>query len=343
MQLSDFDYHLPDELIALTPIENRSSSKLLVYDNGKISDRVFSDLLSLLKENDVLVFNDTKVLPAHINGSCKGVAVEITLIKEVSEGTWKVLAKPGKKILVGEKFIISDGFYANIISKDISGEIILSFNLNGTELLSALHEYGRMPLPPYIQKKRKSEAADASTYQTVYANDAKEKSVAAPTAGLHFTKEILSQLQAKNIHTAFVTLHVGAGTFFPVRVENILEHKMHSEFYQLDEKAANTIKIAKEKGGRVIAVGTTSLRVLETIGSPEPKSGETDIFIYPGYKFKLVDCLITNFHLPKSTLFMLVSAFVGVDEAKCIYTHAIAEKYRFFSYGDASFLNPSGK
>jgi S-adenosylmethionine:tRNA ribosyltransferase-isomerase len=344
MQVSDFDYHLPEELIALEPLKKRDESRLLVFNNGKISDKNFTDLPEYLQQNDILVLNDTKVIPARLDGVCGAAKVEITLLKKQQSGDeiWEVLAKPAKKLIIGEKFIISENFDAEIISKKESGEVLLKFNKSGAEFFQLLYKHGSMPLPPYIAKKRKADKSDDSTYQTTYANKTKEGSVAAPTAGLHFTKELLEKINNKGVDVEFVTLHVGAGTFLPVRVENIKDHKMHSEFYEVSQQAADKINNARKKGGRVIAVGTTSLRTLESVadesGYIKSGSGETNIFIYPGYKFKIVDALVTNFHLPKSTLFMLVSAFVGAEKAKDIYQHAINKKYRFFSYGDGSFL-----
>jgi S-adenosylmethionine:tRNA ribosyltransferase-isomerase len=350
MKLSDFDYILPEELIALKPLEKRDGSKLLVFDTSeKIQDKIFKDLPDLLNENDILVLNDTKVIPARLEGTCIGLKAEITLIKKVRSNAeiWEVLANPAKKLIIRKQFMINDDFYAEILERTESGSIVLRFNQSGTKFFESLHKYGTMPLPPYIAKKRKADDTDLSTYQTSYHNNEKEGSVAAPTAGLHFTEELLSKIKAKGVKIAFVTLHVGAGTFLPVRTDDIKDHKMHSEYFEIPEKTISDINEARSKNGRVIAVGTTSLRTLESAvdesGELKAQSGETEIFIYPGYRFKLVDVLVTNFHLPKSTLFMLVSAFIGLDNAKKLYDHAISKKYRFFSYGDGSFLIRNNK
>jgi S-adenosylmethionine:tRNA ribosyltransferase-isomerase len=257
------------------------------------------------------------------------------------------LAKPAKKLIVKEKFIIAEDFFAEVVEKKETGEVILKFNRSGKDFFALLDRHGSMPLPPYIEKSRKADDTDKATYQTTYADDKKQGSVAAPTAGLHFTQDVLEKIKSKNIEMVFITLHVGGGTFLPVRTENILEHKMHGEYYEISEQAAQKVNKARQAGGRVIAVGTTSLRTLESVanenGDIKSGMGETKIFIYPGYRFKIVSALVTNFHLPKSTLFMLVSAFVGLAEAKKIYAHAINKKYRFFSYGDSSFLTKNNK
>ena len=344
MKLSDFDYNLPEELIATKPLEKRDSSKLLVCDGKNIFDKNFHDITDFLQENDVLVMNNTKVIPARLSGACKGSNAEITLLKKQASAdeVWMVLAKPAKKLILKEQFIISEDFYAEVLEKKESGEVILKFNKSGKYFFDKLEVHGSMPLPPYIAKKRKADDSDNNSYQTTYADDKKQGSVAAPTAGLHFTKDVLEKLKTKNIEVVFVTLHVGGGTFLPVRTENILEHKMHAEYYEICEETAQKINKAKQGGGRVVAVGTTSLRTLESVaddkGNIKSGIGETEIFIYPGYKFKIVDALITNFHLPKSTLFILVSAFMGLDKMKEVYQHAINKKYRFFSYGDSSLL-----
>jgi S-adenosylmethionine:tRNA ribosyltransferase-isomerase len=344
MKLTDFDYILPEELIATKPLEQRDESKLLVYDGEKTQDKIFKDLPDFLNENDILVLNDTKVIPARLAGQCYDCKVEVTLIKKIKSDVeiWEVLAKPAKKLIIRKKFIVADDFSAEILERTKSGSVILRFNQSGAKFFDMLQKYGTMPLPPYIAKKRKSDSSDNATYQTTYHNQNKQGSVAAPTAGLHFTPELLTKIKAKGVEVAFVTLHVGAGTFLPVRVEDIKDHQMHSEYYEIPDETIQKIKTTRTKGGRVIAVGTTSLRTLES-GSDEAgnivyKGGDTDIFIYPGYKFKMVDALVTNFHLPKSTLFMLVSAFMGLGNMKDLYGHAISKKYRFFSYGDSSLL-----
>lgn len=342
MQLSDFNYNLPEELIAEKPLENRDSSKLLVFDGKNIQDKNFPDIADFLNPSDLLVLNDTKVIPARLEGICAGKNAEMTLLKKQAgkDEIWEVLAKPAKKLQIGADFIISHDFSAQIIGKKESGEVIVQFSSDN--FFEKLHKYGKMPLPPYIEKKRKADDSDKNTYQTTYANSEKQGSVAAPTAGLHFNKSVFDKLKNKGIETAFVTLHVGGGTFLPVRVDDIKTHKMHSEYYEVSEETAQKINATIKNGGRIIAVGTTSLRTLESVadenGLLKSGSGETDIFIYPGYKFKIVSALITNFHLPKSTLFMLVSAFMGTDNMKRAYNHAISQKYRFFSYGDSSLL-----
>jgi S-adenosylmethionine:tRNA ribosyltransferase-isomerase len=342
MKLSDFDYNLPDELIAEKPLENRDSSRLLVFDGNNIQDKNFPDIIDFLNPKDLLVLNDTKVIPARLEGVCDGKIAEMTLLKKQAskDEIWEVLAKPAKRLQIGADFIIADDFSAQIIGKKESGEVIVKFSSDN--FFDKLHKYGKMPLPPYIEKKRKSDDSDKNTYQTTYANSEKQGSVAAPTAGLHFTKNVFDKLKNKGIETAFVTLHVGGGTFLPVRVDDIKTHKMHSEYYEVSEATAQKINETIKSGGRIIAVGTTSLRTLESVadenGFIKSGNGETDIFIYPGYKFKIVSALITNFHLPKSTLFLLVSAFMGTENIKRAYSHAISQKYRFFSYGDSSLL-----
>ncbi len=349
MKLADFDYHLPEELIADTPLKQRDSSRLLVCTEGNMEDVAFSQLPTLLNAGDVMVLNDTKVLPARLFGKCGDSNVQVTLLKKLSdEGDgelWQALAKPGKKLQKGAIFKVAEDLSAIAEDKKESGEINLRFSAKGNALLQLLHRYGSMPLPPYIEKKRKAGETDKASYQTVYANNSKEGSVAAPTAGLHFTPQLLQQIKEKGVEVVFVTLHVGAGTFMPVRAENIKDHVMHYESYEVSEAAAEAINRARKNGGRVIAAGTTSLRTLESAadaqGHVKSGSAETGIFIYPGYEFKVVDALITNFHLPCSTLLMLVSAFMGMEHTRNIYAHAIAQRYRFFSYGDGSFLQPS--
>jgi len=331
MQLTDFDFNLPPELIADYPANPRDSARLLI-SSKKILDKTVADLPEFLLPGDVMVFNDTKVIPARLKGKCGNAKVEVTLHKKFSENSWWAFAKPAKKMKAGEEFIISEKFSAKILEKN-EGEVLLDFgNQNFQELLNT---YGEMPLPPYIKRKEKN-ATDVQNYQTIFAREA--GAVAAPTAGLHFTENLLQKIKDKGVNIVFVTLHVGAGTFLPVKFENIKDHKMHSESFSIGDKAVEAINNAK----RIIAVGTTSLRLLESVanenGKVQPMQGETDIFITPGYKFKTVDILLTNFHLPKSTLFMLVSAFTGCEKIRDIYRHAIENHYRFFSYGDACLL-----
>ncbi len=339
MKKSDFFYNLPEELIAQTPVEPRDSSRLMVLnrENGEITHSKFSSLFDWLKAGDLLILNDTKVLPARIFGkrTDTGAQVEFVLLKRKNDTDWECIAGPGKKAKVGHSFVFSSKLSAEVIDVLPDGNRILQFIFNG-EFYALLDEVGNMPLPHYI----KEELKDKDRYQTVYSKEL--GSAAAPTAGLHFTKEMLKKLKEAGINIAYVTLHVGLGTFRPVKVDNILEHKMHSEHYHIPEDTAALINQTKEKGGRVICVGTTSCRTVESAadenGHVSCCSGDTDIFIYPGYKFKCLDALITNFHLPESTLIMLVSALAGYDNTMNAYKTAVDEKYRFFSFGDAMLI-----
>lgn len=320
MNLSDFDFELPEELIAIEPASPRDSSKLLVVGDD-FDNRIFSELPDLINEDDLLVFNNSKVIPARLFASKGERKFEILLHRKTSENHWTSFIRGSKKLNIGD-VITFKNLEITILKKDPEGEIEIALNDE-----SLIEEYGHMPLPPYI--KREDNQDDRSTYQTVYAEP--KGSVAAPTAGLHFTDELLAKIPNK----AFVTLHVGAGTFQPVKTDNITDHKMHSEWYEISQDTADKIKNCK---GRVIAVGTTSCRVLES-STGIAGSGDTDIFIYPGYEFKVIDAMITNFHLPKSSLFMLVSALAGTEKMQAAYTHAIKNKYRFFSYGDGCFIS----
>ena len=339
MKKSDFYYDLPENLIAQTPIEPRNSSRLLVLskENGEVSHDNFSNLMEYLKPGDCLVLNNTRVLPARIFGRRKdtGADVEFVLLKQKEQLIWECIAGPGKKAREGHEFIFSDKLSAVVNEVLPDGNRILKFECDG-EFYSVLDEVGQMPLPPYIKEKLE----DAERYQTVYSKEI--GSAAAPTAGLHFTDDMLEELKLKGVNIAYVTLHVGLGTFRPVKVDEITEHKMHSEHYVVTKQAADIINETKEKGGRVICVGTTSCRTIESVatkyGRIKECSGDTDIFIYPGYKFKFMDALITNFHLPESTLIMLVSAFAGYENTMKAYKIAVDEKYRFFSFGDAMFI-----
>lgn len=339
MKTSDFFYNLPEELIAQTPIEPRDSSRLLHLSrtSGEIEHKHFYDLDGFLREGDCLVLNDTRVLPARLYGTRKdtGSVVEFVLLKQRDLYTWEVLAGPGKKARVGHSFTFSDKLSADVIEVLDDGNRIIKFECDG-EFFSVLDEVGQMPLPPYIKEK----LDDRERYQTVYSREL--GSAAAPTAGLHFTKEMLARLQEKGINVAYVTLHVGLGTFRPVKVDNITEHKMHTEFYSVTKENAEKIRTAKANGGRVICVGTTSCRTIESVagkyGDICECSGDTGIFIYPGYTFKYMDALITNFHLPESTLIMLVSAFAGYENTMNAYKIAVEERYRFFSFGDAMII-----
>ena len=342
MNLNEFDYDLPKELIAQDPLEDRSSSRLLVLDkeSGKTEHRIFREIPGLLKPGDCLVINNTKVIPARLIGHREGTGavIEVLLLKRIEgrENCWETLVKPGKKAKIGTRIIFGDGLMScEIVDVVEEGNRIVKFSYDGIfeEILDRL---GQMPLPPYITHELK----DKNRYQTVYARF--DGSAAAPTAGLHFTRELLDEIRSRGIQIAEITLHVGLGTFRPVKAETVEEHHMHSEFYRVSEEAARMINEARAKGGRIIAVGTTSCRTLESAakedGTIEAGSGWTDIFIYPGYRFRIVDALITNFHLPKSTLVMLVSALAGRDHILAAYAEAIREKYRFFSFGDAMFI-----
>lgn len=340
MNVKDFDFYLPEEQIAQDPLENRSDSRLMVLDrkSGEIEHRIFRDITGYLKKGDCLVINNTKVLPARLIGVKEetGAKIEILLLKRRENDIWETLVKPGRKAKKGVKISFGDGLLkGEIIDEVEEGNRLIQFSYEGI-FEEILDQLGQMPLPPYITHQLK----DKNRYQTVYAKE--EGSAAAPTAGLHFTKELLQQIEAMGVTIAHVTLHVGLGTFRPVKVENVLDHHMHSEFYCIEEAEAKKINDTKKNGGRVIAVGTTSTRTLESAtdenGILQAKSGNTEIFIYPGYKFKMIDGLITNFHLPQSTLLMLVSAFSTRENILHAYDVAVKEGYRFFSFGDAMFL-----
>ncbi|EGJ40403.1 S-adenosylmethionine:tRNA ribosyltransferase-isomerase [Streptococcus sanguinis SK49] len=341
MNTADFDFDLPEELIAQTPLEKRDASRLLVVDKetGAFSDQHFDQIIDQLQPGDALVMNNTRVLPARLYGIKPetGGHVELLLLKNTQGDDWEVLAKPAKRLRVGSHISFGDGrLTATVVEELDHGGRIVRFGYEGI-FLEVLESLGEMPLPPYIHEK----LADRERYQTVYAKE--NGSAAAPTAGLHFTEELLEQIAAKGVKLVYLTLHVGLGTFRPVSVNSLDDHEMHSEFYSLSEEAAQTLRQVKANGGRVIAVGTTSIRTLETIGSKfqgqiQADSGWTNIFIKPGYDWKVVDAFSTNFHLPKSTLVMLVSAFAGRSLTLEAYEHAIAERYRFFSFGDAMFI-----
>ena len=341
MNTADFDFDLPEELIAQTPLEKRDASRLLVVDKetGVFSDQHFDQIIDQLQPGDALVMNNTRVLPARLYGIKPetGGHVELLLLKNTQGDDWEVLAKPAKRLRVGSQISFGDGrLTATVVEELDHGGRIVRFSYEGI-FLEVLESLGEMPLPPYIHEK----LADRERYQTVYAKE--NGSAAAPTAGLHFTEELLEQIAAKGVKLVYLTLHVGLGTFRPVSVDSLDDHEMHSEFYSLSEEAAQTLRQVKANGGRVIAVGTTSIRTLETIGSKfqgqiQADSGWTNIFIKPGYDWKVVDAFSTNFHLPKSTLVMLVSAFAGRSLTLEAYEHAIAERYRFFSFGDAMFI-----
>ncbi len=340
MKKEDFFYELPEELIAQKPIKNREESRLMLLNKntGNVEHKKFVDVMDYFRPGDCLVLNDTRVLPARIYGSRLGKEekVEFLLLKRIEGDIWETLVRPGKKARPGDKLSFGNGkLLAQVLGINVDGTRTIKLKYDGI-LEEILDELGEMPLPPYIKEKLK----DKDRYQTVYS---KEKgSAAAPTAGLHFTKEILDALEEKGVKLAFLTLHVGLGTFRPVKVDNVEEHHMHEEYYEISKEAADTINKTKSNSGRIIAVGTTTTRTLETVANEEgkilPEKGWTDIFIYPGYKFKAIDGLITNFHLPESTLIMLVSALAGREEVLNAYEIAVAEKYRFFSLGDAMFI-----
>ncbi|ELQ0052389.1 tRNA preQ1(34) S-adenosylmethionine ribosyltransferase-isomerase QueA [Listeria monocytogenes] len=342
MKVEDFDFDLPEELIAQTPLLDRTSSQLMVLDkeSGDIKDQHFTDIISYLNEGDALVLNDTRVLPARLHGikDETGAHIEVLLLKQKEGNAWETLVKPAKRIRKGATITFGDGaLKATCLEELEHGGRILEFSYEGI-FYEVLEQLGEMPLPPYI----KEQLADQDRYQTVYAKE--NGSAAAPTAGLHFTEDLLEQISAKGVEIIFVTLHVGLGTFRPVDVEDTTNHKMHSEFYRLTEESAERINKIKAQGGKVVAVGTTSIRTLETIASRHDgklvaESGWTEIFISPGYTFQAVDALITNFHLPKSTLIMLVSALSDRTKILAAYNHAVEEQYRFFSFGDAMFIH----
>jgi S-adenosylmethionine:tRNA ribosyltransferase-isomerase len=355
--LSDYDFDLPEERIALHPARPRDAARLLMVNRlgrGSLEDGIVRDLSTLLKPGDALVFNNTRVIPARLWGSRERngstVRVEVMLHKRVAGEQWLAFARPGKRLAVGDRISFGEtgqacllsGLQASVLEKHDGGEILLGFDFHGPALDEQIARLGELPLPPYIASARAQTEADRTDYQTIYAQE--DGAVAAPTAGLHFTPEMFAALDAMGVARHFVTLHVGAGTFLPVKVDNLDEHRMHSEWGVVSAETAAALNAVRARGGRVVAVGTTSLRLLESAASDDgiqPFAGDTAIFIRPGYRFKAVDLLWTNFHLPKSTLFMLVSAFAGLETMRAAYAHAIAEGYRFYSYGDASLLWPA--
>ena len=339
MKTNDFWYDLPEELIAQTPLQQRDSSRLMVLDreSGEVTHRHFYNVIDYLRPGDCLVMNNSRVLPARLLGHRPtGGAVEVLLLRDLGDKRWECLAKPGKKMQVGQEVIFGNGeLTATVVAVQEDGNRVVEFHYEGI-FLEVLERLGKMPLPPYI----KAELADQERYQTVYSKET--GSAAAPTAGLHFTNDLLEQIRAKGVKTAFVTLHVGLGTFRPVKAENISEHHMHAELCMISDETAQILNETKRSGGRIICVGTTSCRTLESLvnedGSFEAKSKWTEIFIFPGYRFKAMQGLITNFHLPESTLVMLVSAFAGRENVLNAYEQAVKERYRFFSFGDAMFI-----
>jgi S-adenosylmethionine:tRNA ribosyltransferase-isomerase len=360
MRLSDFDFDLPEDRIALRPAEPRDSARLLVVrPDQPLADHIVRELPDFLRPGDAMVFNDTRVIPARLAGQREGrttggadgtpVAVEATLHRRISPDRWSAFMRPGKRLKVGDRVAFGarddracegDRLDATVIEKHDGGEVVLAFDLSGPDLDIGIARRGDMPLPPYIAAKRGEDERDRADYQTVYARE--DGSVAAPTAGLHFTPKLLEALKAKGVSIHFVTLHVGAGTFLPVKTDDVSEHKMHAEYGQVTREVADALNATRTSGGRIICVGTTSLRLLESAtgedGVVRPFADETAIFITPGYRFRAADVLMTNFHLPKSTLFMLVSAFAGRETMRAAYEHAISTGYRFYSYGDGSLL-----
>jgi len=342
MKVSDFDFDLPPSLIADRPAVPRDSARLLEVADG-LSDHIVRELPALLRPGDLLVFNDTRVIPARLYGRRGLAAVEVTLHKSTAADRWRAFARPGRRLRERDRIAFDGGLSATVAEKGEGGEIELVFDRGGADLMAALAQVGHMPLPPYIKRTGGADARDARDYQTIFA--AKDGAVAAPTAGLHFTPELLAALAARGISRVAVTLHVGAGTFLPVKVEDTGNHVMHAEVGVIDGAAVEAVARTRAAGGRIVAVGTTSLRLLETAadedGGIHPFSGDTNLFITPGYRFKAVDLLLTNFHLPRSTLFMLVAAFAGLERMKDAYEHAKAAGYRFYSYGDCCLLHPA--
>ena len=360
MRIEDFDFDLPEERIALRPVRPRDSSRLLVVRPGPpplFEDRIFRDLPAYLRPGDVLVFNDTRVIPAQLTGRRvrEGAAafpkVSFTLHRRVGDDGWLAFARPARKLQAGDRVMFgapgggcgADELWGEVVERRVGGEVLLRFDKSGAVLDEIIARIGDMPLPPYIASRRRPDIVDREDYQTIFAR--REGAVAAPTAGLHFTEALLDRIAAMGVTLARVTLHVGAGTFLPVKVENVEAHRMHAEWGEVPAETAEALNRARARGGRIVSVGTTSLRILETAvredGTIAPFAGETDIFIRPGHVFRAVDVLITNFHLPRSTLFMLVAAFSGLDVMKQAYAHAIDAGYRFYSYGDATLLFPA--
>lgn len=348
LTLDDFDFELPEDRIALRPMRPRGDAKLLVQDGDERRHVHVRDLPNFLRPGDLLVFNDTKVLPVRLAGTRHrgevSANVELTLTKDLGEGHWQALARPARKLRAGDRVEFEGGLFADIEADPENGQVDVVFPLSGAAFLEALAVAGVMPLPPYIAAKRPADAADNEDYQPVFARN--EGAIAAPTASLHFDDGLIETLAARGVRHTFLTLHVGIGTFLPVKVDRIDDHQMHAEWGEIPDATADKIAATRAAGGRVIAVGTTALRLLESAsdeaGNVRPYCAETDIFITPGYRFKAVDGLLTNFHLPRSTLMMLVAAMVGLDRTRDIYADAIARHYRFFSYGDASLLIPTG-
>jgi S-adenosylmethionine:tRNA ribosyltransferase-isomerase len=339
VKLADFDFSLPAELIAQQPASPRDTARMLAI-GAELRDLGVRDLPRLLTRGDLLVYNDTKVIKARLRGKRETASVEVTLHQRIESDRWRAFARPAKKLKEGDRIDFTPAFFAEVEEKADQGEVVLHFNLGGMDLLSALETHGEMPLPPYIKRPRGGLADDVEDYQTLWG--VKAGAVAASTAGLHFTPELLAALEQAGIGRVALTLHVGAGTFLPVKTEEVEEHKMHAEWGEISNEAADAIERTRREGGRIVAVGTTALRLLETVAAADGRvsawSGETRLFVLPGYHFRVVDKLLTNFHLPKSTLFMLVSAFAGLARMQAAYAHAIQQGYRFFSYGDCCLI-----
>lgn len=340
MKTEIFDFNLPDELIANKPCEPRDAARLLHINGSELTDGHMMDLANWLRPLDVLVFNDTKVIPARLYGMRGQAQIELTLFKQIDLSTWETLIKNTRRLHQGDILTFTPNFEAQVLDKTETGSVIVQFNVKGSDLFAKLHEVGTMPLPPYIKRLRGGLESDKADYQTMYARH--EGAVAAPTAGLHFTERVFNALKEKGIRWEFVTLHVGGGTFLPVKVDDTKDHKMHAEYGVISDEVAKRLNKAREKGSRIVPVGTTSLRLLESAtneqGIVHAFAQETSIFITPGYRFKATDALFTNFHTPKSTLFMLVSALAGLDIMQNAYKHAVEEQYHFFSYGDACLI-----
>ncbi len=338
-KIEDFDFDLPNELIAQKPAKPRDSSRLLIMKNGTVEDKKFWDLVDILPKDCLLIMNNTKVIPSFLIGKKGKGEIKINLHKRIDDFSWLVFAKKTRKLKLQDKIIFSNNLYAIVENITALAEVELRFNLGLTDFMTEIEKIGHMPLPPYIKNDVQNNK-HKKQYQTIFAQE--EGAIAAPTAGLHFSAELLKKIKEKGIEIAFVTLHVGAGTFLPVKVKDIREHTMHSEYITISAKVANLINQYKKNNKKIVAIGTTSLRVLESVATTEgivkTFCGETDIFIYPSFKFKIVDILLTNFHIPRSTLFMLISAFYGLENSKKAYNYAIEHKYRFFSYGDACLI-----
>jgi S-adenosylmethionine:tRNA ribosyltransferase-isomerase len=344
MNVDNFDFELPRELIATVPASPRDSARLLHVGPQGLADAIVRDLADFLRPGDLLVSNDTKVIPARLIGRRGEAKIEVTLLEPTPDGDWTAFARPAKKLKPGDKIVFGDDFAAHMVARGEGGEVTLRFDVTGDALMAALDRHGRMPLPPYIKREAGNDdpSADRNDYQTMFATN--PGAVAAPTAGLHFTPDLLARLEARGVERVTLTLHVGAGTFLPVTAEDTADHKMHAERGEISEAAVATINRVRRAGGRILAVGSTSTRLLESAaaedGTVSPYSGRTDIFITPGYRFRCVDLMMTNFHLPRSTLFMLVSAFAGLERMQAAYEHAKKNGYRFYSYGDACLLEP---